>query len=194
MPGTELHFCLINNKLSVFVNGELSFFSHKITPNIINNIGGVWFFDLFVRNVEAPLTECSTSITTGKNTVVFTNMETLGEVWSAEDVMAGNKSKWLDVTYSLIPDADTVKPNEWMGFTFTVYDGKTGEVADDVNYDNFIITPVDGYCPHQRFAVKNGVGRFRMKALDLEEGETMRVKAGVRWYLSRAEAEVTVRS
>lgn len=194
IPGT--HLCVHGDprRMMVDVKGGLSFFDHRNTAGLIQKFGGMWLFDLWVRDVDAPLTECARSITTPRNGVVITNVDDLGEEWDPDIVMQGGQSAWLNIKHELTADRETVEPNGWVTFTMRILDGKTGELATDVNWDNFLIEPVDGYCPHRRVAVVNGVGTFRMKALDLQDGETMRVKVGVRYWVSRCEATVRVQS
>lgn len=46
---------------------------------------------------------------------------------------------------------------------------------------------VDGYAPHQRVEIVDGKGSFKVTALGLEPGETMRVKLNDDCYTSKAE-------
>lgn len=174
------------------LKGGLTYFDFRNTAEYCRYKGGMWLFDLWVRNPEAPVTECARSITTTADSTVITNLEDLGEVWTAADVMTGTTSKWLNLEYSLTPSSETVAPDGWVDFTLTLKDGKTHEVATDVTWDGYIVEAVDGYAPHKRVAVTNGVGHFRACALGLQNGETMRVKINHRFYTSRAEATVQV--
>lgn len=176
----------------VDVKGGQTYFDLRNTAELIRSKGGLWLFDLWVRNPDAPLTECARSITTTEDALVITNLDDVGEEIAAEEVMKGGSSSWLNLAYSLEPTEKTVAPDGWCEFVFKVLDGRTHEVADDVNWDGFIIDPVDGYAPHRRLSVKNGVGRFRMQALGLSAGEVMRVKVGVRFWTSRAEGTIRV--
>ena len=72
-------------------------------------------------------------------------------------------------------------PDGWVDFTLTLKDGKTHAVATDVTWDGYIVEAVDGYAPHKRVAVTNGVGHFRACALGLQAGETMRIKINHRF-------------
>lgn len=192
IPGAHFVTCFDGMRIVVDVKGGLTFFDHRNTAEYCRARGGLWLFDLWVRNPADPVTNCARSITTTADATIITNVADLGERWPAADVMTGTTSKWLNLAYELTPSSETVAPDGWVDFTLKLLDGKTGELADDVNWDNFIIEPVDGYCPHRRVAVVNGVGTFRMKALDLRAGETMRVKVGVRFWRSRVESSVIV--
>ena len=172
--------------------GTLTYFNKRNTADLIRYEGGLWLFDLWVRNPDAPLTECSRSITTGADTILITNVEDLGEEWTAENVMTGKTSRWLNLDYELTPSSETVAPDGWIDFILKLKDGKTGELADDVTWDGYIVEAVDGYVPHKRVSVVNGIGHFRACALGLQNGEAMRVKINHRFYTSRAEAIVQV--
>lgn len=192
VPGAHFVTWLNNNRLHAIIKGALTYFDCRNTAEYVRHEGGMWAFDLWVRDPNAPLTECARSITTAEDTTVITNLEDLGEVWTAADVMTGTTSKWLNLEYSLTPSSETVAPDGWVDFTLTLKDGKTHAVATDVTWDGYIVEAVDGYAPHKRVAVTNGVGHFRACALGLQAGETMRIKINHRFYTSRAEATVQV--
>ncbi len=191
VPGT--HFITwFDGAFHVTVKGSMTYFDLRDTTDLCRDTPGMWLFDLWVRNPDAPLTECARSITTTADSVVLTNVEDLGEVWTGEDVMSGGQSKWLNLAYELTPSSETVEPEGWVTFTLRILDGKTHELADDVTWNGFIAEAVDGYCPHRRVSVVNGVGTFRMKALGLQDGENMRVKINHRFYSGRVESTVKV--
>lgn len=191
VPGA--HFVTwFDNSYHATVKGSMTYFDLRNTAELCRDKGGLWLFDLWVRNPDAPLTECARSITTTADSVVLTNVEDLGEIWTADDVMSGSTSQWLNIGYELIPSCETVEPEGWVTFTLRILDGKTGELADDVTWNGFIAEAVDGYCPHRRVSVVNGVGTFRMKALGLQDGESMRVKINHRFFSGRVESTVKV--
>jgi len=193
VPGTHFVFHFDpRNGARVDPKGALSFYTKCSTADLIRTLGGLWYFDIWVRNQDAPLTECARSITTAEGTLLITNLKDLGETWSAEDVMRGGQSKWLNLAYDLIPRANEIAPDESVEYLFRVLDGKTGEVATDVTWDGFEIEAVDGYVPHRRLFVVNGLGRFTGYALHLDRGDTMRVKIKRRYQTSVAEATVKI--
>lgn len=192
VPGAHFVTWFSNNAFHVTLKGTMTYFDMRNTAELCRSEGGWWLFDLWVRNPDAPLTECARSITTTADAVVVTNVDDLGEQWDAEEVMKGESSKWLNLGYELTPSSETVEPDGWVTFTLRILDGKTGELAEDVSYNGFIAEAVDGYCPHRRVSVVNGVGTFRVKALGLLEGETLRVKINHRFFSGRAEATVNV--
>lgn len=192
-PGMHLVVWLDSHAQRIRIDnkGGLTHWDMRNTAEISRHMGGLWLFDMWVRNPDAPVTDMARSITTTRDSVVITNVDDLGEEWPAETVMKGGASKWLSIDYELTPERAFVAPDGWVNFTLRILDGKTKELASDVSWHNYIVEPVDGYCPHRRVAVRNGVGTFRMKAMDLLPGETMRVKVGTR-HGSRCDASVSV--
>ena len=192
-PGVHFVFYLdASRRLKINPKGALSNVTQRNTAELIRHMGGVWCFDLWVRNPETPLTECARSITTAPSTLFITNVEDLGVVQSAEYVMQGGRSQWLSLGYKLTPDDEVVPPDGTMYYTLEILDGKTRELATDVSWDGWRIDAVDGYAPHKRVEVTNGLGRFRVMALGLLSGETMRVKVGHRFNTSLVEVIVKV--
>ena len=174
------------------VRPELSWFSKRNTADYVKYAGGLWLFDLWVIDQTAPVSECNRSITTAPDTLVITNLEDLGEDWDAEVVMEGGASKWLNLGYELAPSSETVEPDGWIEYELRILDGKTRKLNPAVTWNGWIADPVDGYCPHRRISVVNGIGKFRMQALGLLPGEAMRVKVGHRFFSGRVEHTVQV--
>ena len=193
VPGTHFEFHLDPARgLKIDPKGALSGPTRRNTAELIRYMGGLWVFGLWVRNPDTPVDMCSRSVTTAPGTILLTNLKDLGEPQTADFVMAGGRSKWLTLNYRLTADADSVAPDGIMDYTFEVLDGKTGEVASDISWDGWRIDAVDGYAPRRRIEVKNGIGRFRVRAMGLLSGETMRVKVQNRFDPSIAECTVRV--
>lgn len=193
VPGTHFVFHFDRNRgLMVDVRGALTGTTRRNTAELIRHSGGIWMFDLWVTDPNLPVDLCNRSVTTAPNTLLLTNISDLGEVWQARDVMRGSCSKWLTLEYRLTSDSETVKPDDVVWMTFEVLDGKTGCRARTISWDGWRIEAVDGYAPSRRIKVQNGVGRFRVQALGLLSGETMRVKVQNRFDPSIAECTVKV--
>lgn len=193
VPGT--HFVFHFDRLRgarVDAKGSLSYFTKCSTADLIRSMGGFWYFDIWVRDQNAPLTQCARSITTAPGSYLIKNFSDLGKQWLAEDVMKGGQSKWLNLAYSLDAQNRSVTPNGTIELTFLVLDGLTGEVATDVTWDGFVIDAVDGYVPHKRLSVVKGVGTFKAMAWGLASGETMRIKINRRYQTSVAECTIPV--
>ena len=58
--------------------------------------------------------------------------------------------------------------------------------------NHYIVEAVDGYVPHKRLDLVNGVGTIKVKALDLESGEKLRIKINTFFYSSLAEYSMDV--
>lgn len=86
---------------------------------------------------------------------------------------------------------ETVKPDGIAEFKVVAHDWFNNHI--DINYDNFVIDAVDGYAPHRRFEMVNGVGTFKVIALGLKDGEQMRVKFGTKLQTGVRQCIVSVR-
>lgn len=112
-----------------------------------------------------------------------------------EDCTAG---AWVDApsdfrALALLPTVEIAAPAAVAAdgtATVTVTLKRDGEVLD---YSGELVAEaVDGYAPIRRFAVTNGVGSFRVCALGLVAGESMRVKVGTRVVSGLAAATIAV--
>lgn len=197
-PGQVFYFWLDGIKgLSIDSRDSLAYFLKQKSPYLVRKNGGFWPLEVMVINSEGSMLDNNFSITSKESTKIITNLPKnedglLGERWEAETVMNGNTSGWLNLEYELTTPSSVIEPDGWATFTFTVKDGQTHEVATNVNWNNYTIEAVDGYAPHKRFAVTNGVGTFKVRALDLQEGETLRVKVNRGFYTGLIEAVVPV--
>ena len=62
-----------------------------------------------------------------------------------------------------------------------------------VNYGGFELEAVDGYVPHRRLRLVDGVGKFKAIALGLQSGETMRIKLNMKYRTGLAQWVVKVK-
>lgn len=74
--------------------------------------------------------------------------------------------------------------------TYTVQSYLNGEPYKDNSIME--IEAVSGYCPSKRLIMKDGVGTFKIRALDLESGELLRVKINDYGFTSRLEKQIIV--
>lgn len=107
-----------------------------------------------------------------------------------EELITNRKASVDLFVHYNIDGPETIPENGTVDLYVRTYDSQFNPVP--VNYDNFFIECVDGYAPHQRFAIKDGIGSFRVTALGLKAGEKMRVKIGTRIYSGISEWEMTV--
>ena len=92
---------------------------------------------------------------------------------------------WLNWT---IEGPDTINAGESVQLTLKSF--LAGESYPDNS--SMKIECVDGYAPHKRVQMHDGVGTFKVTALGLEPGETMRVKINDYGFTSRVEKLLTV--
>lgn len=193
--GNQFSFKYTQGKgIEIVFRNAATFFTQWFSPENVLHEGGEWIFDLYVGNEDVGPINTNRSLSTREGCLVITNSPTLGEEHLAETVMAGGASRWLVPEYTLSPDKTEVEPEGWVTYTFELRDYRTKQRLTDVSHSGYIIDAVDGYAPHKRFDVVNGVGQFKVKALCLEDGDTMRVKVSQKTFTSRAEAVVNVKA
>lgn len=81
-------------------------------------------------------------------------------------------------TVKLTCDAATVAPGGTVEITVQSVDGYGSPVAKS---STIYLEPVYGYLPKTRVVLNDGVAKFKLMALGLDAGDTLRVKAGFRF-------------
>lgn len=149
---------------------------------------------IFCRDKTDRLIDCAKSFTTKPNGRIITKLPLPDETTPAHVVteIAGT-SRYLNVLPIMEAPA-TCKPNELVEIKVQFYQGGTNNKVNGINYDGLIIEAVDGYCPHKRVKIRDGKGSFKVRALDLEEGEEMRIKLNTAFFTSKAECIIKVTS
>ena len=148
---------------------------------------------LFCRSPSDPVNVVCKSLTAKPNCILG-NVDLSEAVVQTPDTVDkdGKSSKFLQLAYQLSAPA-TVKPDQKFKVTVTALDGY-GKPTTDVTYDGFVIEAVDGYVPHRRCTLTNGVGSFDAIALGLEDGEEMRIKFGRKFGTGLGECIVSIKS
>lgn len=88
-----------------------------------------------------------------------------------------------------IEGPDTIAPNETATFTLNITKSDGSQNLDDYVYE---IECKQGYAPNTEVKVVDGKGTFKIMALGLEEGETLRFKINDKVWTSYAEKQLTV--
>lgn len=84
--------------------------------------------------------------------------------------------------------SNTIEADGWVDLTVkTYYNNELFECGE-----TFIVEAVDGYAPHKRVTLNKGIGTFRVRALDLQSGEQMRVKINSKFETGLAEHTMDV--
>lgn len=148
---------------------------------------------VFCRSPEDTITEACKSFTARPNKF-YGNIDFDGAiVQTSDEINVIGASRYLNLGYTLTAP-EYVKPNERFTVSIQAHQAGYPDNYAIVNYDDFNIEVVDGYVPHTRVALKDGVGQFTAIALGLEDGETMRVKLCRRHLTGLGECTVKIKS
>ena len=90
-----------------------------------------------------------------------------------------------------IEGPDTIPPNGTAIYTLKVINADGSQ--NTANY-TYLLDCKQGYAPSKEVKVVNGIGTFKIMALGLEEGESLRFKIDDQAWTSYAEKEASVRS
>lgn len=100
---------------------------------------------------------------------------------------------WLDAHKPVvsIEGPDVIAPNAVATYTLRVTNNDGTPNTDDYTY---LIDCKQGYAPSTEVNVVKGVGTFKIMALGLEDGESLRFKVNDQVFTSYAEKEASIRS
>lgn len=189
-PGTHVIFYRRHGGgLAADVKSGLTYFSRYSTGGLVQNTGHMVLLHLWVMDKNAPVSSCDRRLITSSGTRVITNFP-LGEVWEGEAVFSPEAER-VGMACQLEADRESVPPGGFVTFTLTLRDA-AGELMEEADCNHLMVEAVDGYAPHRRIAVRGGVGTFRVQALGLEGGESLRVNVNTRHYTSLCEKIVPV--
>lgn len=90
----------------------------------------------------------------------------------------------------LISGENAIESGGLLTATIAIADERTEEI---IKRDcTLYLESTAGYLPQTRVKLVNGVGKFKIRALDLEPGDTIKIKAGWKNYSGAAEHVLTV--
>lgn len=189
-PGS--HFVLLFSKQTGFslqLLTEFSYFNKLNTYWTERNIRGfVELINLYIIDPQKNINTWNLSVNALANNDVISNID-WDKTKSYLSIQNDKILNDLDLHYKLSSD-DTVMKDNYIEFKFEILDSNNNLL--DISYPNYKIEAVDGYAPHTRFNVVHGVGKFKVKALDLDSGDQMRVKVYNRLFTSLSDRTVTV--
>ena len=198
-PGSNIMFyctpqSISNGIVEVCQKGGLTIGTKENSDEWGQRNGQTSLFQLWCRNSSDSLIETAKSITVDSDGKLFTNIDcSNADVVDPEVIhTVEGASKYLNIQCKL-EAPETVKPNEMFDVKLTIHADKDQHLATDCS-GIFFVEAVDGYCPHTRVEVINGVGKFKACALMLEDGETMRIKVGTKTYTGKDEVIVKVKA
>ncbi|EME69934.1 hypothetical protein H261_11034 [Paramagnetospirillum caucaseum] len=139
-------------------------------------------FHLYVPEKGCSFTDCALHAFIGSDYPLITNVEMVAR--TADEIRA-----------SAMPGLKLSGPSgispEAYALIQVVATNADGSIRDTVSSTVFL-EEVNGYLPKRRVDLVNGVGQFRVGALGLVSGDTVRVKAGFRFYTGLADITLPV--
>ena len=117
--------------------------------------------------------------------VLDNSNQLLSNIEFGQTINASEEDTFWDshILHIVLDGPKTIEADGYASLTVTA---KYGDEVFKCN-ESFIIDAVDGYAPHKRVTLSDGVGTFKIKALDLVAGEQCRVKINSRFETSLAE-------
>jgi hypothetical protein len=190
-PMANLGFVIKDKFGYVTDTARESFFSHLRTSETNVKDKLIMLGQVFCRDESDKPSECAISVATKPEGKIVTNIE----LDDPTDVSVVRRSHSTSLYLNILPvltAPKTCKPNELVTVDVQFYQGGTNNKITETNWDGLVIEPVSGYCPHRRCKIVNGHGQFKIRALDLEKGDEMRVKVGTKFFSSKAECKISV--
>lgn len=196
-PGSNIMFYVTPRSISqgiveVCQKGGLTIGTKENSAELGHRLGQTTICQIWCRNCNDKITETAKSICIDTKGILFTNIDLSHADECTADFVNNTPgaSAYLNINFQLI-GPKSVTPNQIFECGVRVIEDLDAKLATDVTGD-FVVECVDGYAPHKRVHVENGVGKFQACALMLQPGETMRIKIGTKTYSSRAEIIIPV--
>ena len=162
--------------------GRISVVSkHRCEPNSLERstewlkrVGKQGLCQIYCRTQAENIIDAAKSFATDRGGKVFTNVDTSRLIPMTTQALHDNpKASNFLITHPIIQVPDIVSPYEPFAGRITLIRGEDGQVATECNDDIWIVDAWAGYVINKKVRVKNGVGYFWARALDLEDGDTM---------------------
>lgn len=192
---------LQNNRLEL-VNFQLeTAFSHYRVPQYIKQKSlssqCVCLAQIYNINANDSFDKCCKSITRFSNVPLITNLidgssivENTAQVINDNYTNSGTSGRnRLQAYLKLEPLSESVKPDDKVLFKVSCL--RNGQIQDHANF-TVCLEAIDGYLPHTRVRLENGIATFTAYALHLNPGESIRVKVGLHHYRGIAECIIPV--
>lgn len=180
--------------LTVVDTQKESYISRFRTAYQAQFMGRTTLGQVFCRDKKDNVDECAMSFATKPNGKIITKLRIDKETTPAGFVNDKvGASRYLNILPRMTAP-DHCKPNELVTIHVQFYQGNTDNKITGVNWDGLVVEAVDGYAPHKRVKIRDGKGSFKVRALDLEDGDIMRIKLNTKWYTDKAECQIKVLS
>lgn len=196
VPMGNIAFVVKKNEgvLSLIDTQKESYISRYSSAYQAISMGRTTLGQIFCRDKRDNVDECAMSFSTKPNGKMITNLRVDDNTTPSEFVNEKvGASRYLNILPRMTAP-DHCKPNELVEIEVQFYQGNTDKKISGVNWDGLIIEAVDGYAPHKRVKIRDGKGKFKVRALDLVDGDVMRIKLNTKWYSDKAECKIKVLS
>lgn len=193
-PMGNIQFCVRRTEgiVRILDAQKESFISRFASAYQAQSQGYMTLGQVFCRDKRDFVNECAMSFATHPHGKIITKLR-IDEEKTSADYVNGHlgASRYLNIIPRMTAP-DHCKPNELITINVQFYQGNTENKINGVNWDGLIVEAVDGYVPHRRVKIRDGKGSFKVRALDLEDGDIMRIKLNTKWYTSKDECQIKI--
>ena len=192
-PLSNILIYLTNNELKVESYQLNTSLTHYRSSDYLKSLPGsaMCLAQIYLVNSDDLISDCSLSLTQLNDVEIISNIDFTD--WIKEDAKTAadrnSPKRRFQPRLTLAPLAETVEEDGSVSYKVTCE--LNNELCTDANFVVHI-EPVDGYVAHKRVQLVNGEATFDAIALNLKDGETMRMKVGLPHYTGLAESTVKV--
>lgn len=192
-PLSNILIFLANNELKVESYQLHTNLTHYRSSDYLRSLPGtaMCLAQIYFVNADDLISDCSISLTQLNDVDIISDIDFKDWVYEDSKTAADRNTpkRRFQPRLVITPLSETVEEDGIVSYRVTC------ELNDKLCTDaNFIvhIEPVDGYVAHKRVQLINGKATFDAIALNLKDGETMRIKVNLPHYTGLAECTVKV--
>lgn len=184
---------LTNNELKVdnyLLNTSIN---HYRSSDYLRSLSGsaICLAQVYFINANDTISDSSISLVKLNGIDIISNIDMSSFIKETAQVAADRNTPKSRFQPKLILSSSSDTVEEDAEVTFRITCELNNEVCTEANFIVHI-EPVDGYVAHKRVTLQNGEATFTAQALNLKDGETMRIKVGLPHYTGLAEKVVNV--
>lgn len=184
---------LTNNELKVdnyLLNTSIN---HYRSSDYLRSLSGsaVCLAQVYFINANDTVSDSSISLVKLNDIDIISNIDMSSFIKETAQVAADRNTPKSRFQPKLILSSSSDTIEEDAEVTFRVTCELNNKVCTEANFIVHI-EPVDGYVAHKRITLQDGEATFTAQALNLKDGETMRIKVGLPHYTGLAEKVVNV--
>ena len=151
--------------------------SYERSTEWISRIGYQGIAQIYCRSVNDSVPEAAKSFAVDEEGQCFTNFDLSNIVEMSCEELHKNKdaSKFLVLSFKLnLPEK--IEPNKEYECSFEIYKDLGQSLEKDTDDNWFEIKSLAGYIPQRKIYVKDGIGKFKFKSLDLVPGDKVDIQ------------------